>query len=122
MSITISLNNNAAVANVFTKLGGDMSNARFVALALSTADKKVDLTINQQRAVVGSKSSQRSTVKAASEIATTTNGVISVNKSSVSTLITRAYGCTDAEMLDLLAFEISALTQYKTAILNGEVL
>lgn len=87
MSI-LTLKNTANVDVPYTVIGADMSTMRAVALGVSDADNSLELTVNQQRAPMGSRGSKRCNVKVAHENVVSTTPTVTIHKQSMSLLIT----------------------------------
>lgn len=87
MSI-LTLKNSANTDVPYTVIGADMSTLRAVALGVSDADNSLELTVNQQRAPMGSRGSKRCNVKVAHENVVSATPTVTIHKQSMSLLIT----------------------------------
>lgn len=85
---TLTLKNTANQDVPYTVIGADMSTMRAVALGVSDADNSLELTVNQQRAPMGSRGSKRCNVKVAHENVVSTTPTVTIHKQSLSLLIT----------------------------------
>lgn len=85
---TLTLKNTANQDVPYTVIGADMSTMRAVALGVSDADNSLELTVNQQRAPMGSRGSKRCNVKVAHENVVSTTPTVTIHKQSMSLLIT----------------------------------
>lgn len=113
---TITLKNSAAADVTYTLIGADMSNARYVALSTQTPTLTQELTVNQQRASLGSRGSHRATVKAAHEMLVESSaGVTAIQKQSLSLLITIPPEGSASQLAD----EWAALKAYVETRLNA---